>query len=51
VPYWNYTTAGIGPGHHGRGVVPDVEVRAGIVDVLAGRDVVLERALEHIREE
>jgi len=46
---WNYTTAGVGPGHHGRGVVPDVEVRATIEDVLAGRDVVLERAAEHMR--
>jgi len=49
VPQWNYTTAGVGSEHHGRGVVPDVEVRATIEDVLAGRDAVLERALEDIR--
>ena len=49
VPHWNYRTAGIGPGHEGRGVVPDVAVRATIEDVLAGRDAVLERALEHAR--
>ena len=49
VPLWCYTTAGVGPGHHGRGVEPDVAVRATIEDVLAGRDVVLERALERAR--
>lgn len=49
VPHWNYRTAGIGPGHEGRGVEPDVPVRATIADVLAGRDAVLERALEHVR--
>jgi len=49
VQEWNYTTAGVGPGHHGRGVVPDMEVSATIDDVLAGRDAVLERALEYVR--
>jgi len=49
IQHWNYTTAGVGPGHHGRGVEPDVAVRATIENVLAGRDAVLERALERIR--
>lgn len=49
IQYWNYTTAGVGPGHRGRGVEPDVAVAATIEDVLAGRDAVLERALEEIR--
>jgi hypothetical protein len=49
VPHWNYRTAGVGKGHEGRGVEPDVPVRATIEDVLAGRDAVLERALEHLR--
>ncbi len=50
VPHWNYRTAGIGPGHEGRGVEPDIAVRATIEDVLAGRDAVRERALEHLRK-
>ena len=50
IQHWNYTTAGVGPGHHGRGVVPDVAVSSTIEDELAGRDTVLERALEHVRE-
>src|SRR5262249_9186683 len=49
VQEWKYTTPGVGPGHHGRGVVPDVAVSATIEDVLAGRDTVLARALEHLR--
>src|SRR5262245_31204238 len=49
VPHWNYRTAGIGPGHEGRGVVPDFPVANSIEDVLAGRDAVLERALEYLR--
>jgi C-terminal processing protease CtpA/Prc len=49
VPHWNYRTAGIAAGHEGRGVEPDFPVRATIEDVLAERDVVMERALEHLR--
>lgn len=49
VPHWNYTTAGVDPSHHGRGVEPDVPVKPSIDDVLAGRDAVLERALERLR--
>ena len=49
VPHWNYRTAGIGAGHEGRGVEPDVAARPTIEDVLAGRDAVLERAREHLR--
>ena len=49
VPQWNYTTAGVGPGHHGRGVEPDVALKPTIEAVLAGRDAVLERAQERIR--
>ena len=46
VPHWMYTTANVGHGHPGRGVPVDHAVRASIEDVLAGRDAVLERALE-----
>jgi hypothetical protein len=49
VPHWNYRTAGIGSGHEGRGVVPDYPVCNSIEDELAGRDAVLERALEYLR--
>ena len=49
VPLWCYTTAGVGSGHHGRGVEPDEAVHASIEDVLVGRDVVLERAFERFR--
>lgn len=49
VPQWNYTTAGVGPGHHGRGVEPDVALKPTIADALAGRDALLARALERIR--
>jgi len=49
VPEWNYTTAGVAPGHHGRGVEPEVALKPTIADALSGRDAVLERALERIR--
>ncbi len=49
VPKWMYTTANVGHAHPGRGVPPDFPLRPAIGDVLAGRDVVLELALERIR--
>jgi len=49
VPHWMYTTANLGHDHAGRGVPADVVMRPSIDDVLAGRDPVLERALELAR--
>ena len=51
VPHWCYLTAGVDQKHAGRGVPPDVEVHATIEDVLAGRDVVLEKTLGLIRND
>lgn len=50
IPKWMYTTANLGHAHAGRGVRPDVTITPSIEDVLAGRDVVLERALARARE-
>jgi len=49
VPKWMYTTANLGHAHSGRGVPPDVPLVPSIEDVLAGRDVVLAKALERAR--
>ncbi len=50
VPRWMYTTANVGHAYPGRGVPPDEPLRPTIEDVLAGRDPVLERALERCRQ-
>lgn len=49
VPKWMYTTANLGHAHASRGVPPDVALVPSIEDVLAQRDVVLEKALERVR--
>ena len=49
VPMWMYTTANLGHGFTGRGVVPDLLIHPGIEDVLAGRDLVLQLVRERIR--
>ncbi len=46
LPKWMYTTANVGHGFPGRGVIPDHHVRPDVQDVLAGRDVELAKALE-----
>ncbi len=51
VPKWMYTTANLGHTHAGRGVPPDHPLRPGIEDLLAGRDVVLEAALQWARRD
>ncbi len=49
VPCWMYTTANVGHSHPGRGAIPHRPKRPSIEDVLAGRDVELELALELVR--
>ena len=48
-PKWMYVTANAGHAFPGRGVIPDHAARPTVADVLAGRDVELEKALELIR--
>ena len=45
IPRWRFRFAG-SPGPPGRGVLPDLEVEPGLEAWLAGRDAVLEAALE-----
>jgi C-terminal processing protease CtpA/Prc len=49
VPLWMYTTANPGHARRGRGVPADHDLCPSIEDAIAGRDVVLERALELAR--
>jgi hypothetical protein len=51
IPQWEYTTANLGHDHFGRGVPVEHAVQPTIEDVLAGRDTVLERAVELMMED